>query len=72
MRKDKQVADSLWIAEVQLFNLKVALSSPYGAGEQWIESVQPVVHLFVIGGLQQDPSVLSAHSKRVGSLRTQP
>lgn len=27
------------------------------------------MHLLVIRGLQQDPSVLSAHSKRVGSLK---
>lgn len=28
------------------------------------------MHLFVIGCLQQNPTMLGAHSKRVGSLKT--
>lgn len=42
---------------------------PYGAGQERVEGVQPVVHVLVAAGLQQEAPVLRAHSKRVGRLR---
>ena len=46
-------------------------SVPYGAGQQGVEGVEPLVHVLVVVGLQQDSSVLRTHSKRVRGLETQ-
>lgn len=43
---------------------------PYGSGQEGVESVQPVVHVLVTVGLQEDATVLRAHSKRVGRLKS--
>lgn len=54
----------------KIFLADSASYSPDGASEQRVKGVQPVVHLFVVGGLQKDPAMLSAHSECVGSLET--
>lgn len=41
---------------------------PDSSSEERIKCIQPVMHLFVISGLEQYPAVLCAHSKRVGGL----
>lgn len=45
---------------------------PYGPGQQGVEGVQPVVHVLVAAGLQQDAPVLRAHGERVGGLQRGP
>lgn len=42
---------------------------PNCASKERIEGVQPVIHVLVIDGLQQNSTVLCAHSKRVGCLQ---
>lgn len=44
-------------------------SSPYRASEQWVEGVQPVVHVLLVDGLQENASVFRAHGKGVGRLK---
>lgn len=44
-------------------------SSPYRACEQGVKGIQPVVHVFLVDGLQENTSVFCAHSKSVGSLK---
>lgn len=44
-------------------------NSPYRAGEQGIKGIQPVIHVFLVDGLQENTSVFCAHSKSVGSLK---
>lgn len=44
------------------------LPLPYCAGEEGVERVQPVVHVFVVDGLKQDAAVPGAHRKGVGGL----
>lgn len=60
---ERSVSDSV-LKRVFLFLLHL----PDGSCQQRVKSIQPVMHLFVVGGLQQYPSMLSAHSKCVGSL----
>ena len=45
---------------------------PYCSCQQWVEGVQPVIHVFVIVSLEEDSSVFSAHSECVGSLKQSP
>lgn len=42
---------------------------PYCSCQQRVKGIQPVVHVFLIVGLQEDPPMFCAHSKRVGSLK---
>lgn len=49
--------------------VRVSVALPYGPGQEGVERVEPVVHVLVTGGLQQDPTVLRAHGKRVGCLQ---
>jgi hypothetical protein len=41
---------------------------PNGPSQEGIEGIQPVVHVLVTVCLQQDTTVLGAHSKCVGRL----
>lgn len=43
---------------------------PYGPSQEGVERVQPVVHVLVATGLQQDAAVLRAHGERVGRLQS--
>lgn len=43
--------------------------SPYCASEERIKGIQPVIHVFVIEGLQKDPTVLCEYSKGVRCLK---
>lgn len=45
------------------------LRVPDGASKERVKCIQPVMHLFVIAGLQKYPTMLCAHSKCVGSLQ---
>lgn len=42
---------------------------PYRPRKQRVEGVQPVVHVFLVVGLEEDSSMFCAHGKCVGSLR---
>lgn len=42
---------------------------PNGPSQERVEGIQPVVHVLVTVGLQQDATVLSAHGKCVGCLK---
>lgn len=42
---------------------------PDGSRQQWVEGVEPVVHFFIAAGLQEDPTMLSDHRKRVRGLQ---
>lgn len=44
---------------------------PYRSSEQRVKGVEPVVHVFLVEGLQEDTSMFCAHSKRVRSLKRQ-
>lgn len=42
---------------------------PDGASKERVKCIQPVMHLFVITGLQEYPTMLCAHGKCVGRLQ---
>lgn len=51
-------------------HVPVEVALPYGPGQEGVEGVQPVVHVLVATGLQQDAAVLRAHGERVGRLQS--
>lgn len=42
---------------------------PYRSSQQRVKGVKPVVHVFLVEGLEEDSSMLCAHGKRVWSLK---
>lgn len=62
-------APSLVPAEVET-PIQPEMALPYGPSQERVERVQPVVHVLVATGLQQDAAVLRAHGERVGRLQS--
>lgn len=45
------------------------ISSPNGASQKRVKGIQPIMHVLVIAGLQQNAAMLRANSKGVGGLQ---